>query len=194
MGVSSSLAGLPPAAVTAARGFVGGPRRLRTLRQRSPASPIASTTNRPLDVTTTLGPAGRCSSVYRDSRCPARRRPRLSARRRGALGPRPVRSPPRLGPGPLLLDGSRVHHSGAHPTLSPACQLRILTPPEHTRSTRGATRRGGITKRTAPGCPPRECGIENVFLPPHKSIPDESCVYRALETCPSPKFRPRSSR
>src|SRR5207245_1290854 len=81
MGVSSSLAGLPPAAVTAARGFVGGPRRLRTLRQRSPASPIASTTNRPLDVTTTLGPAGRCSSVYRDSRCPARRRPRLSPRR-----------------------------------------------------------------------------------------------------------------
>src|SRR5207245_1290853 len=102
--------------------------------------------------------------------------------RRGALRPRPVRSPPRLGPGPLLLDGSRVHHSGAHPTLSPACQLRILTPPEHTRSTRGATRRGGITKRTAPGCPPRECGIGNVFLPPHKSIPDESCVYRALET------------
>src|SRR5467141_1769174 len=122
MGVSSSLAGLPPAAVTAARGFVGGPRRLRTLRQRSLGSPIASTTNRPLDVTTTLGPAGRCSSVYRDSRCPARRRPRLSARRRGALGPRPVRSPPRLGPGPLLLDGSpAVVNAG----LIPRC-LRLV--------------------------------------------------------------------
>src|SRR5438309_6461737 len=125
MGVSSPLAVLPRATVTALRAFVWRP-------PKAPAAfaapPIPSLPTSTLTSPRRSARPTTARRVYRDSQCPARRRPRLSAPLRGALGPRRARPPPRLGPGPLPLDESRVHHSGAHATLSPACQLRICTP------------------------------------------------------------------
>jgi len=79
------------------------------------------TANQHLDIHPTLGPADHCPSVYRDSQCPARRR--LACRRRSAAPWTPPRPPSaEVRPRPTPLEKSRVHHSGAHPTLSLACQ------------------------------------------------------------------------
>src|SRR6267378_2492193 len=128
MGVSSPLAVLPRATVTALRALVWRPPKAPESPAAFAAPPIPSLPTSTLTSPRRSAPPTAARRVYRDPQCPARRRPRLSAPLRGALGPRRARSPPRLAPGPLPLAESRVHHSGAHPTLSLACQLRICTP------------------------------------------------------------------
>src|SRR5262245_40436216 len=87
--------------------------RLRSLRQRSPASLSRRLPTTDL-IATTLGPqTDRCPSGVLQQPVPARRGPSLSALLRGASGRCPGWSPPELAPDPITFDESGGHHSAA---------------------------------------------------------------------------------